>query len=63
MWHNFSVNTNDMLEKLKALKIPQEKIAREVGVSVFTVGRWKRGQFKPSIHVQEKLVKFLDRVA
>lgn len=50
------------LRKLKDAKgFSQEKLAREIGVSLQTVNRWLIGKFNPSVHVLDKIDKFLQQ--
>lgn len=54
---------NKMIDDLKRIKlekeISQEKMAREIGVSLQTVTRWLNGKFNPSLHVESKIAAFI----
>lgn len=54
-----------LVQQLKGIKdskrMSQEQIAREIGVTLHTVSRWMRGKFEPSIHLQEKIERFIQQ--
>ena len=43
--YNYSM---DIKELRRQLKLTQEKLAQELGVSVMTIRRWESGKHKPS---------------
>lgn len=53
----------EAVERLKQIKaekgMSQEKMAREIGVSLQTVTRWLNGKWHPSIHVLDKVNLFI----
>lgn len=59
------VNTEETSKKIKTLRTrmgwSQEKLARQIDVSLFTVQRWELKRTKPSKPAQKELKKLFKR--
>lgn len=53
-------------EQIKALRLKlkwsQERLARELGISVMTINRWEKGHFKPSPLAETRLMELAAKV-
>jgi transcriptional regulator with XRE-family HTH domain len=49
----------DLREIRRRLHLSQEALARQLGVSMYTVHRWERGAVKPSALAKRELALFL----
>lgn len=43
----------------KAVRMTQQKLAKKIGVSLITIGRYERGERVPSIETAAKIAKAL----